>query len=145
MRGEHNRVQGDENATDRVVGIGAAMGRCSIVIVDGGSQWGFDLGNSDFLPVKEGLGGGSVRVTTVHVVEVTPVGKGEPSILIDTVLVDHGERATVSVDHTGKRTQEYTGVGARVDIMGRQSVRLDKQGRGAKLVKDCHVQGAAER
>ena len=69
-------VQGDENATDRVVGVGAAMGRCSVVIVDGGSQWGFDLGNSEFLPVEEGLGGGSVSVTTVHVVEVTLGGQG---------------------------------------------------------------------
>ena len=119
MGGEHNRVHGDENATDRVVGVGAAMGRCSVVIVDSGSQWGFDLGNSDFLPVEEGLGGGSVRVAAVHVIEMALVGKGEPSVLVDAVLVDHGVWATISVDHTGKRTQEYTGVGARVDVVGR--------------------------
>ena len=126
MGGEHNRVHGDEGATDGVVGVGAAMSRCSVVIVDSSSQRGFGLGNSDFLPVEEGLGIGSMRVAAVHVIEMALVGKGEPSVLIDVVFVDHGIWATISVDHTGKRAQEYTGGGAREDVVGRWFVRLDK-------------------
>jgi hypothetical protein len=99
--GEHNHVQGDKNAADRVVGIRAAMGRCSSVVVDGGSQWGSDLGHRELLPVEEGHGGGPVSVTTVLVIEMTSVGKREPSVMVDSVLVDHGEWATISVDNPG--------------------------------------------